>query len=305
VTAFVRGAEDGGRWSAEETRARLPGAELRFGELSPTSLSQEGFRGERFDVLVSCLASRSGAPSDAWKVDHEANSQALACAREAGVRHVVLVSAICVQKPRLAFQRAKLAFEAELMASGMSYAIVRPTAYFKSLSGQIERVRDGKPFLLFGDGTGTACKPISNHDLAEFVLRCIEDESLHNRILPIGGPGPAITPREQGLELFRLTGREPKFRKVPVWLFGALGSVLGTAGRIAPGLADKAEFVRTARYYATESMLVWDDDRGRYDAEATPSFGSDTLFQHYRDVIGGKTQADPLGEHAVFARDER
>ena len=36
---------------------------------------------------------------------------ALAAAAEAGVAHFVLLSAICVQKPLLAFQHAKLAFE--------------------------------------------------------------------------------------------------------------------------------------------------------------------------------------------------
>ena len=63
---------------------------------------------------------------------------------------MVLLSAICVQKPLLAFQHAKLAFEKHLIKSGLTYSIVRPTAFFKSLSGQVERVRRGKPFLIFG-----------------------------------------------------------------------------------------------------------------------------------------------------------
>ena len=118
-----------------------------------------------FDVLVSCLASRTGVPEDAWAIDYHAHAQALAAARECGVRHMVLLSAICVQKPKLAFQHAKLAFETLLMQSGLTYSIVRPTAYFKSLSGQIARVREGKPYLVFGDGRLTSCKPISDDDL--------------------------------------------------------------------------------------------------------------------------------------------
>ncbi len=108
----------------------------------------------------------TGAPRDAWAIDHRAHVQALAAARAAGVMHMVLLSAICVQKPLLAFQHAKLAFESELVASGLDYSIVRPTAYFKSLSGQIERVQQGKPFLVFGDGRLTACKPISDRETA-------------------------------------------------------------------------------------------------------------------------------------------
>jgi hypothetical protein len=52
----------------------------------------------------------------------------------------VLLSAICVQKPTLEFQRAKLAFEAKLQEAGdITYSIVRPTAFFKSLAGQVGR----------------------------------------------------------------------------------------------------------------------------------------------------------------------
>jgi divinyl chlorophyllide a 8-vinyl-reductase len=42
---------------------------------------QDGFRGERFDALVSCLASRTGAPRDAWAIDHQAHVHALEAAR--------------------------------------------------------------------------------------------------------------------------------------------------------------------------------------------------------------------------------
>ena len=58
--------------------------------------------------------------------------------------------------------------------------------------------------LLFGDGALTACKPISDRDLADFLAGCINDPSRHNRVLPIGGPGPALTPRQQGEQLFEL-----------------------------------------------------------------------------------------------------
>jgi divinyl chlorophyllide a 8-vinyl-reductase len=76
---------------------------------------------------------------------------------------------------------------------------VRPTAFFKSLSGQVARVQQGKPFLVFGDGTLTACKPISDDDLGDYLAGCLtRPDSRHNRVLPIGGPGPAITPRQQG-----------------------------------------------------------------------------------------------------------
>ena len=280
--------------------AALRAAELRFcNVLDRSSLQTEGLRGERFDVLVSCLASRTGAPADAWAIDHQAHRQALELARAAGVTQMVLLSALCVQKPQLEFQRAKLAFEQALIASGLRYAIVRPTAFFKSLSGQVERVRRGQPFLVFGDGTLTACKPISDADLARYLADCLDNNSRLDRVLPIGGPGPAITPRQQGERLFQLLGRRARFRQVPPALLDIAVAVLGSAGRLLPALAAKAELAHIGRYYATESMLVLNPASGRYDADATPSTGSDTLFEYYARLLRGQAVAERR-EHAVF-----
>ena len=278
----------------------LEGATVRWGDATDAvSLSRDGFANESFDAVVSCMASRTGSPKDAWRVDHQAHVVALQAAQAAGVKHFVLLSAICVQKPLLVFQQAKLAFESTLMASGLVYSIVRPTAFFKSLSGQLQRVKDGKPFLLFGDGKLTACKPISDEDLGDYLAGCLDDESRHNQILPIGGPGPAITPLQQGEHLFKLLGLKPRFKSVPVGFLDLIIGVLSWVGNICPRAADKAELAKIGRYYATESMLVWDAASGRYDAEATPSHGTQTLFEAYEVWVKG--EGVPVrGDHAVF-----
>ena len=301
VVCFVRPrtGEDGEPTPTDRARL-LEGLQLRVGNVTdPTSLARDGFRGERFDVVVSCLASRTGAPKDAWAVDYEAHMAVLAAAKAAGVLHMVLLSAICVQRPRLAFQHAKLAFERVLMASGLTYSIVRPTAFFKSLSGQVDRVKRGKPFLVFGNGTATACKPISDDDVAHYLATCLNDESRYDRILPIGGPGGAVTPKQQGECLFALLRREPRFRHVPIALLDAIVWCLATLGRVMPALSDKAELARIGRYYATESMLVFDPITDRYDAAATPETGTDTLFDFYARLIDGTASID-RGDHAVF-----
>ncbi len=301
VVCFVRSRAAGiPRQSDGNVIDRSNEAGFRFGDVTdPKSLAEDGFRGEKFDVLISCMASRNGAAEDAWAIDYQAHINALDAAKRAGVRQVILLSAICVQKPILAFQYAKLAFEQALVESGLIYSIVRPTAFFKSLSGQVERVRAGKAFLLFGDGELTACKPISDADLAKYLADCLGDASLHNRILPIGGPGEAMTPREQGGMLFALLGQEPRFRHVPVRLLDIIIGVLNIAGRLVPAAARKAELARIGRYYATESMLVLNPASGLYDAAATPSTGTETLRDHYQQMINGATVVE-RGEHSVF-----
>lgn len=253
----------------------------------------------KFDVVVSCLASRSGSRKDAWAIDHDAQLNVLKLAQTAGVSQFILLSAICVQKPKLPFQHAKLAFEEALMASGMDYCIIRPTAFFKSLSGQVDRVRAGKPFLVFGDGRLTACKPISDDDLGRYMAGCIGDPARRNRILPIGGPGDAITPIDQAEVLFAMLGQPVNVRRVPVGVLRTIRRMLQVAGWVSPKAAEKAELARIGLYYATESMLVFDPATGEYDADATPATGSETLFEFYGKLIADQ-EIVQRGDHSVF-----
>ncbi len=270
-------------------------AVIRGAVTDPAALAQA--MQTRPDAVVSCIASRSGSPADARAVDRDANAAALRAALAAGVTRFVLLSAICVQKPLLPFQRAKLEFEAELQAAPLRWTIIRPTAFFKSLSGQVARVAEGRAFLVFGDGRLTACKPISDADLGRFIAQSLTDPAAENRILPIGGPGPAVTPLDQAAMLERLTGAPVRIKRVPVALMDTIIAVLSTLGRLSPRLATKAEFARIGRYYATESMLVWTGSR--CDAEATPEFGSDRLEDHYAAILRGEV-TDDRGAHAVF-----
>jgi len=288
------------RDSAQQADPALVGCERITAEVTDADSLAAATANLQADAVVSCIASRNGEPADAWQVDFDANRNLLRAAQRLGAAQFVLLSAICVQKPALAFQYAKLAFEKELADSGIGYSIVRPTAFFKSLSGQVDRVRSGKPFLVFGNGRLTACKPISERDLADFIADCLEDASRLNRILPIGGPGPALTPREQGDLLFELTGRPTRFREVPVGIFRVAGALLAPFAGISSRLAAKAELARIGRYYATESMLLWKEDDQRYDADATPSAGSDTLRDHYARMLADGSDGQELGAHRIF-----
>lgn len=60
------------------------------------------------------------------------------------------------------------------------------------------------------------------------------------------------------------------------------------------------EKAKIGKYYATESMLVWDDVKGRYDADMTPSYGNDTLDAFYKRVIEEGMAGQELGDQAIF-----
>lgn len=296
-----------GRNDKEETLNQLQGASVCFSDVTNLESLEKSLEnlGTSIDVVVSCLASRSGGVKDSWKIDYEANRNSLVAGRNCGASHFVLLSAICVQKPLLEFQRAKLKFEAEMMKvakedSGFTYSIVRPTAFFKSLGGQVELVKEGKPYVMFGDGKLCACKPISEQDLASFIADCVLSEDKINQILPIGGPGKALTPLEQGEILFRLLGKEPKFLKVPIGIMDFAIGVLDFLVKIFPSLEDAAEFGKIGRYYAAESMLILDPETGEYSAEKTPSYGKDTLEEFFERVLREGMAGQELGEQTIF-----
>ncbi|XP_057433161.1 divinyl chlorophyllide a 8-vinyl-reductase, chloroplastic [Lotus japonicus] len=291
----------------DATLSQLRGANVCFSDVTNLDNLEESLNslGVSFDVVVSCLASRNGGVKDSWKIDYEATKNSLVAGRKRGASHFVLLSAICVQKPLLEFQRAKLKFEEELMKEaeedeGFSYSIVRPTAFFKSLGGQVELVKDGKPYVMFGDGRLCACKPISEPDLASFIVDCVLSEDKINKVLPIGGPGKALTPLEQGEMLFKLVGKKPNFLKVPIGIMDFAIGVLDNLVKVFPSLEDAAEFGKIGRYYAVESMLILDPETGEYSAEKTPSYGNDTLEDFFARVLREGMAGQELGEQIMF-----
>ena len=239
---------------------------------------------EKVDVIISCLASRTGEPKDAHLVDYKLNCLLLEKAKALKCSHFILLSAICVQKPRLAFQFEKLAFEKELKKSGLNFSIVRPTAYFKSLSGQIENIKKGKPYVYFGDGQITQCNPISEKDLSLYILSCIKDKTKWRKILPIGGPKQSITPKDIGKILFEIFEVSPKYKSFPTKLLDAIRLLLLIISPFSNWAKNKSELIKIAKYYATESMLIWDEKKECYDANMTPSTGKDTLRDYFYSI---------------------
>ena len=48
-------------------------------------------------------------------------------------------------------------------------------------------------------------------------------------------------------------------------------------------------------------MLVWDSEKQQYDADATPSYGKDTLEEFFRKaVLADGMKGQELGDAALF-----
>jgi divinyl chlorophyllide a 8-vinyl-reductase len=264
----------------------LSGAEIRVCDVcDPDTLAGRAFHGEKDGVVISCLRGCRYSPVDAWRVDHQANLNLLEAARTAGISRFIYVSSIAVQKPELGFLQARLAFESALADSGLHYSIIRPSAEFSSLIDQVERVKRGGRYRLFGDGNFPLSKPISREDLSRFIIDCIEDGETQGRVLPVGGPGPALTSREQGELLYSVLGKKPRFRGVSLRRLERRARRLSLLARVIPGLGDKAEAARVEHYFASEPALPQDEADLRYDADAMPEYGRDSLEDLFRRTL--------------------
>ena len=294
TTALVRGSST----ITQLTQSYLQGADVVPCNVQDPTVCVELFNRLQPSSVVCCLASRSGIKKDAYAVDYGCGSNLLTALGDGG--HYVLLSAFCVQKPLLQLQQAKLKLEAEIRSNSprVTHSIVRPTAYMKSLDGQIEQARKGNPIMYFGAGT-CAANAIEEGELAQFLADCAlrpKEVGMLDSTRNIGGPdSPPVTKLEQIDMIFDALGTPPEKRKkmsIPVGIFDVLLSCFNAVKGVAESLGatdfaekveDGAEIVRIVRYYATEPMVA-------VNAEAGEIYGVYTTKDHFAKVAsrGGK-----------------
>jgi divinyl chlorophyllide a 8-vinyl-reductase len=244
-----------------------------------------------------------GTKSDAYAIDYQATLNCIEAAQAAGARHFVLLSAFCVKSAEvrdpdaLQFQYAKLKVEGALASqSDVTWTSVRPTAFFKSVSGQLEVVQAGAPFVYFdlGNGRSATCNPISEADLAVALIDTIAEPSKVNQVWNVGGPDEGMSMETQGGMLAGVLGKEPKLLAVPIGLFDVIiGGLQGAAdlfkgAKLTSGLGlwfdDAAELGRIGKYYAVVDMLTTDQSE---------RFGTTTLGEHYAKIAVEGQEYDP------------
>jgi len=255
--------------------------------------------GKPVESIISCLASPTGTRREAYAIDYQATLNCLQAGRDERVqaKHFVLLSAFCCRNPLLQLQQAKLKFESEMAAqSDMTWTSVRPTAFFKSVSGQLEAIRGGAPYVLFGDGAVTQCNPIAESELAEYMVNTITDTSKHGKILNIGGPDEPLTNQMLGNMMYQSLGMEPKFVYAPTSLFDPIINMLQwIADRTGEEKwQDAAETARIGKYYAVVDMLTTDPSE---------KYGTITMQEHYNKIAAeGQDKFTPVRATAVIGR---
>lgn len=194
------------------------------------------------DSVFSCVgASVLPMLGHGWRgfgaVDWPANRALIDAARTAGVRRLTYVSVFHEPAMRsLAYVDAHERVVDYLRASGLAFAVVRPTGFFSALTSYVDMARKGPiPEL---DGGAARSNPIADEDLAAACADAVDagDPALE---LACGGP-QVLSRREIAEAAFAALGRQPRLRRAPAWL---LAGAAALARPFHPRISQMMRFV--------------------------------------------------------------
>lgn len=210
------------------------GAEIVAGDLIDRASIERALSGAR-RVLVAAhgLLGRGRWRSEA--VDDSGHRALIDAASAAGVERFVYTSALMASAAHPTdFARTKHRIEQALASSGLTYAILRPTAFMEhhvhTFNG-LNVLTQGKAQLV---GRGTKMRNfVAAGDVAQLAVRALMDDPLPFTRLDIGGPDHA-TNTEVAALYARASGKPLKLSNLPAGVARAI-SVL--ARPLHPGMA--------------------------------------------------------------------
>jgi NADH dehydrogenase len=185
--------------------------------------------------LVGILYQRGRQRFDALHA--EAPARIGGAAKAAGVRRLVHISAIGAAADAPShYGRSKWQGEAKLREAFPAATILRPSIVFgpeddffnrfASMARLLSVLPRFVPAMPLIGGGRTRFQPVYVEDVAEAVLRALEDPATEGHIYELGGPR-VYTFRELLDLLAKETGRHPRYAAIPFWLATLMGALLG------------------------------------------------------------------------------
>jgi uncharacterized protein YbjT (DUF2867 family) len=176
------------------------------------------------DIVISTAGldiPAEGATYD--QIDYEGNSNLLKEALRSRVRKFIYVSvAKADSDDSVPLLNAKHKFEDELKKSGVAYAILRPTGYYKDIYNIYYKMAEAGKITLVGSGD-TKLNPIHPEDVARNVIDCIISKyGVHE----IGGPN-TYTYNELAKMMFRIVNKPEKIVHFKPVVYKLLTSMIG------------------------------------------------------------------------------
>jgi uncharacterized protein YbjT (DUF2867 family) len=200
------------------------GAELVEGDVTePASLSNAT---DGVEAVVHLVAIIKGPRAGFERVMSQGARNVVAAAKSAGVRRIVLASALGLDertKDAVPYFAAKWEMERAVRESGVDHVILRPSFVFGRDGGALPtfvRVARFAPVTpIIGSGT-RRLQPIWIDDIAEHYARAVDEPAAVNRTFEVGGPD-VVTWNELWDRLKRVLGTRRPSLHLPIGLMRA------------------------------------------------------------------------------------
>lgn len=164
-------------------------------------------------TTVSSTFSRQDGDS-IQTVDYEGQYNLCEAAIAAGVKQYIYISFMEIPHQFL-LQEAKRRVEKKLVASAMTYTILRPSFFMEAwLSPAIGFDFPNAKATIYGEGKNKISW-IAIQDVAAFAAAAVDNTAAKNKILDLGGPD-ALSPLEVVAAFEKVSGRNFERQHVPV-----------------------------------------------------------------------------------------
>ena len=145
------------------------------------------------DALVNCVGILRESGSQTFdRVHHTGPARLARLAREAGIERFVHISAIGADpRSSSAYARTKAAGEAAVRDAFPTVTILRPSVVFGAedhFFNQFATMATISPVLPLIGGGHTRFQPVYVGDVADAVLKCLDDPTTAGRTYELGGP---------------------------------------------------------------------------------------------------------------------
>jgi uncharacterized protein YbjT (DUF2867 family) len=202
-------------------------------------------------TVISATHSMLGkGESSSELIDDEGVRALVDNARLAGVANFIFISVFGASLDHpIDFWRTKARMERYVRESGMAYTIIRPTAFMEMHAQELigKFVFKGQRVLLFGSGRNPR-NFVAAGDVAELVMRAVDDFSMRGEVIEIGGP-ENLTDRQAIAAFERASGKKAKVSSIPLPFLRMVSLGLG---KIHPGIS---RIIRSAIVFETTDQL--------------------------------------------------
>lgn len=210
------------------------GASIVKGDLRDPESLEFALRG--VTTVISATHSILGkGESSIELVDDEGQRSLIEAAKQANVSHFIYTSVFgaALDHP-VDFWQTKARIERFLRDSGMSFTIVRPTAFMEFHAYELigKFVEKGKRVMMFGSGKNPR-NFVAAGDVAKLVVAATDDARMRGEVIEIGGPENLTV--NQVADIFgRVSGKKAKVSHLPLAVARA---VAAGARKIHPGVS--------------------------------------------------------------------